>query len=448
MKILINISDSWTHRHLRYSMITAYSRDKQYTCKVGFDAGMLLRRIGTPNNIEEDLLFVSMVVYHIDKLVPRETGVDGWSRIFEVNIPVLAPDIWNTSKEILVRALNFLTGDKWSFKFSERKLELFQPIKRRSSKYPAIGACNVGGISLFSGGLDSLIGVINLLENTEGTVIGVAHHDKSGGDCAAQDRLLSYLNQEYPGRLQTVQIFCGPQVCDKLDTSLRSRSFLFLGLGVSCSSMMGLSEMTMPENGMIALNPPLTPSRRGSCSTRTAHPHFLKLFNELVLNLGIMVVATNPYGLMTKGEMTKACNNLQLLSLVADKSVSCGKRGRFRTYLPNVPSGAHGCGCCVPCLYRRAALYCLGIDNEPYGIDITTENLDASKGYSFDFRDMLSFICSDIDDQHMRRLLLTSSPFIDSEITDYVALIQRGRAEVREWLRGKASNNKLRQWGI
>lgn len=47
------------------------------------------------------------------------------------------------------------------------------------------------------------------------------------------------------------------------------------------------------ENGFIGLNIPLTGGRKGTCSTRTTHPHFLRQFNDILETVGIKNTITN-----------------------------------------------------------------------------------------------------------------------------------------------------------
>ena len=59
-------------------------------------------------------------------------------------------------------------------------------------------------------------------------------------------------------------------------------------------------DVTIPENGSVSLNFPLSPSRRASCSTRTTHPLFLKQLQKLIHSLGLQPCLINPYVKMTK----------------------------------------------------------------------------------------------------------------------------------------------------
>ncbi len=94
--------------------------------------------------------------------------------------------------------------------------------------------------------------------------------------------------------------------------------FLSLALLVANSSN-EKTEVFIPENGLISLNLPLTPARGGSHSTKTTHPKYISLLNEIFDKVGIKNKIINPYRFMTKGEMfakTKifiSSNSLQIL---------------------------------------------------------------------------------------------------------------------------------------
>ncbi len=117
--------------------------------------------------------------------------------------------------------------------------------------------------------------------------------------------------------------------------SQRSRSLMYLAYGVLAATSTAryqdgqTVDLYVCENGFIGLNPPLTPARVGSLSTRTTHPVVFAHFRSLLAALGLRVNISNPYQAMTKGEMLLNCKNQELLGKFASKSTSCG---RFKTY--------------------------------------------------------------------------------------------------------------------
>jgi hypothetical protein len=115
-----------------------------------------------------------------------------------------------------------------------------------------------------------------------------------------------------------------------------------------------LVDLYVCENGLIALNPPLTPRRMGSHSTRTAHPYFFQGVRKLLSALEMPVQISNPYCHTTKGEMVARHYDRPKFEAFAAETVSCGKWKRKNEQ----------CGRCVPCLIRRASLYAGNVSDE------------------------------------------------------------------------------------
>ncbi|MGQ9689662.1 MAG: Qat anti-phage system QueC-like protein QatC [Desulfobaccales bacterium] len=311
-----------------------------------------------PANTGESVLgflFIALAVWAADKLVPRRPQPDAWSRNIRLEFP--APPPWAGLIEDLAPLLNFLTGDNWTLKPRQARINL-----NLAGGWPH--AWQPTAATLFSGGLDSLIGVIDLLEQGHRLVL-VSHYDY-GQLAAVQQTLAAALARHYgPDRLfhlgGRVQIE-GPEL------TLRSRSLLYVALGLTAiRAFPGGLPLFIPENGWISLNPPLTLNRLGTYSTRTTHPDVLDKLVGLWRGARLSQDLVNPYQDLTKGEMAARCANPRLLKELAPLSVSCARpmAGRWR----QEPGGA--CGYCYPCLVRRAALHRLGWDRgEDYRVDV------------------------------------------------------------------------------
>ena len=212
------------------------------------------------------------------------------------------------------------------------------------------------GVMLFSGGLDSLIGALDRLEAGERLLL-VSHYD-FGQLAAIQQSLAAALLGHYgPDRVHHLGLRV--QFPQAPELSMRSRSLLYLALGLAAASSFGAATpLIIPENGWISLNPPLTTNRLGSCSTRTTHPYFLEQLTGLWQEAGLANPLVNPYKNLTKGEMVRGCRNRDLLGQLFGMSLSCA-----RPVVSRWQGGAAGaCGYCYPCLMRRAALHTLGWD--------------------------------------------------------------------------------------
>src|SRR5690606_3672172 len=88
----------------------------------------------------------------------------------------------------------------------------------------------------------------------------VGHHDpRLPGPFGDQKATLKHITRAYPDRTRPLLLSVGAS--SGVDTTLRSRSFLFLALGLYAAAALGdRAPLLIPENGMIALNVPLTPS--------------------------------------------------------------------------------------------------------------------------------------------------------------------------------------------
>lgn len=221
--------------------------------------------------------------------------------------------------------------------------------------------------SLFSGGMDSLISTINLMEQKENTLL--FGHAGEGLTKNAQTNILNVLNAKYPEIEHTLIDLWMSFPDDYIpeggnDANTRSRSFLFIGFALfSITGTKNIKELMIPENGLIALNIPLEITRVGSFSTRTTHPFYLSLWNNLLKNLGMELSVYNPYWNKTKGEMANECLNKDILFETMGLSFSCSSPGKARW---KGLSPQH-CGYCVPCLIRRAAMHkAFGRDSTVY----------------------------------------------------------------------------------
>lgn len=315
-----------------------------------------LAKIGVfPSAIAIDLLVLAAHVQAADTRVSRITqSQDSWTRELRLVVPVSDVEVWRKATSTLTRALDFLTGDLWTIEF--RPLPNDLPSIIPTGTLPLEGA-PFDGVSLFSGGLDSLIGAVDMLQGDKTPLL--VSHAGDGTTSSAQSDCYHKLKEEYKtnqfNRLRLWMDMATVKAKDgQRETTTRGRSFLFFAAGIFAGS--GLSKsftLTVPENGLIALNVPLDPLRLGSHSTRTTHPFYIARWNELLQIVGIPGKIVNPYWNRTKGEMVADCSNKKLLRALTPHSMSCSSpsKGRWQQ-LP-----AQHCGYCLPCLIRRAALY-------------------------------------------------------------------------------------------
>lgn len=446
MQVSVDISPTKVTAH-EGAVVSLMSNGSKLS-ELYFDFSTLLKMVRQPTDPSLDFLLVASTVYAIDKLIPRSTARDGWQRSFAVTVPVKNSTVWSANTDTICRCLCFLSGDNWRMSFTERSRSIVRKkrLKRRVRRNYVRGEA----ASLFSGGLDSLIGAIDRLEGVPGeSICFVGHHDPAiSGVQKDQEQLLKVLEAAFPKRFRSVLVGIG-HLGKGEEMTMRSRSLLFVALGLVVADHLGASTpLFLPENGTIAVNVPLTPSRRGSCSTRTAHPHYLSLLQQWIDNIGLCHPIGNPLLGKTKGEAVVQCKNQSVLKKTALLSTSCAKPGHKRWW---VRRDASACGCCMPCIYRRASLHTLGLDTESYGYDICADEIDVADPNSEvadDLRACLSFLRRNHSIADVAKMLISNGPLPPLEVLSHADTVCRAMDEIRKLFRDRGSPSLKRMAGL
>jgi 7-cyano-7-deazaguanine synthase in queuosine biosynthesis len=169
------------------------------------------------------------------------------------------------------------------------------------------------------------------------------------------------------------------------ESTSRSRGLLFAAFGVYAAAAHGCRTLAVPENGLLAVNPPLSPGRVAAASTRSVHPRTLDLLNATVSAVGGSVTVVNPFLHHTKGEVVRVALDAGLGADDLAVTLGCArppaKRGRRH----------HHCGRCHACLVRRAGLRAaLGHDPTGYETDLARLPLDGDR--AVDLRAVLGWL--------------------------------------------------------
>lgn len=411
--------------------------------RMGFGIGHALDQLAflglQPSERAIDLVVLAALVNAGDTRVSRKLNAqDGWTREIDLYIPVSDSAVWTASTKSIESMLRFLSGDRWRVFFRERT-------KRTRSLAAAPTCLAIDGltkVSLLSGGLDSLIGAVDLLSDSERPLFVSHYWDSETAKAQAYilDRLENRFGKEAFKSLRGRLGFDKHHLTtEETENTQRGRSFLFYSLAtLAASAIDGRTMVDIPENGLIALNVPLDPLRFGALSTRTAHPHFIASMQRLIDALTLDVELNNPYRHMTKGEMVANCADKPFLEKIVANSMSCSSpaKARYKKLSPR------HCGYCVPCLIRRASLE-VGLD----GDDETLYTVEDLKGH---------ILASDQPEgEHVRSFQLMAKrirakpalakilvhkpgPLHDEpdEIADYAEVFLRGVLEVAELLKG------------
>ena len=374
-----------------------------------------------------DLLYISLSVFAADKLYIRENATDSWSRDLELYIPVLELEEWERVTSTLEKMVCFLSGDKWKFHFRKRKLTNIEESHFNKMQKTKMEIKEYDQVSMLSGGLDSFIGAIDILEtNKECKTLFVAHYGGGKGVKNFQNILKGHLIEQYALEERDFHQYYAKIIASVEDTT-RTRSFMFFSHAVAVASTLGKPvNLIIPENGLISLNIPSTFSRLGTSSTRTTHPHYLKLFQQLLNELEIPVTFKNPYQFMTKGEMLIGCKNQEFMQNNVANTMSCSHPDYGRMLKE---TEARHCGYCLPCVIRQAAIKRAGIRDDTSYRDSNFEsgktarmNLNSYKLGFEKFNPKYAF------------MTIQKSGSITENIEEYIRLYLRGMQEVKEYL--------------
>ncbi|WP_026530172.1 hypothetical protein [Haematomicrobium sanguinis] len=405
---------------------TFYWHGKASTNYFKASIGPLLGDFGAVNNRNIDLVRIAAAVLAADRSASRSGSLSRWNqRDISLTVDVLAMTPWNDVRIDLERLLGFLTGDIWHFAF-----------QRRTGNPEQIGTIGIDAkrVVLLSGGADSAAGALlsarELATRDEKQIL--VSHWASPTLSPLQTRIAKEIERLAPGtQADHVKVHLARGRRSPSGTSYgrenssRSRSFLFIALGLAVASVNKIP-LWIPENGYASINPPLSRSRRGSLSTKTTHPKFLGDLISLLDSVGAHSDLVNPYANITKGEMfaqVRDAFGVEVASAFLSETSSCSHTGA-KTYgiSPKV-----ACGVCFGCVLRRASFAASGVADTttylvPSGAKQTAWVADKSV-----IPAMRDFLREPFGESDLARLQLPSGVSL-AEVNE---LCRRGREELR-----------------
>lgn len=368
-----------------------------------------------------DLTRIAGAAYLADRLSGRPTA---FTRRLHLTVEVTDPaPCEGEPANQLAQLLTWLTGDTW-------EIELVQDPTARPEPSSDVSADAATSVALLSGGLDSYLGALHLLSSLDEFPLLVGHYDTATAVRRAQNTIRSWLQESYAAAPSYTQIEF-TQTAGKKESSSRSRSLLFMALGVAIASSRQATTLFVPENGFTSLNLPLHPNRAGALSTRSTHPETFYRVNALLDTLGLAVSVTNPFADYTKGEEMR---------LVADShppagwertsslTVSCSKLDGARIKGGN---STLNCGLCYACVTRRGAFIAAEVDDTTIYLSdsLTGKARDELLERRYSDRAAISYASAQgIDDDAIDAG--TWPPDADLDVVSDLA--RRGLAELRE----------------
>lgn len=381
-----------------------------------------------PSSVIADLLNVALTVYSADLTVSRSLAGDDWTRSFMVDMPVDDLALWCSAKASLESTLEFLSGDHWSFRFRSHP----QPESNTPRVVP--DSRQFDEVCLFSGGVDSLVGALDLLASGK-RVLLVGHYG-GGSTSRFQREVYDIMRTKFEEAVYALRFqVLPPQVVRQdadaaAEETQRSRSFLFFALGLTVADALAPEvPLFVPENGLISLNVPMTGSRSGSASTRTTHPYYVKCFRSLLAALGARHDLVLPYRFKTKAEMIKECAAPELLRQLVPMTISCAHPDQRRRQ--RLSPGGH-CGHCFPCILRRATVAEAGFPDASYDLDLLTSRPSAKTKTGENLR-AVRLATERLSTMSRHKLpfeVLKSGPIPAEEIRRFADVYRRGMNEL------------------
>lgn len=320
-----------------------------------------------------DLIEIIAAVHLADRLSKRPSAVqagNSWSRHIRVHMGVRDPAHWDHPEleASLTSILMWLTDDRWEFKFSTR-----QASARRAESVQFLFEQPAGGdvLALFSGGLDSVAGVIDDIEaGVRPIALSVGSNGRMRG---RQSAVLQQVARTVGSSLPGVPVRLHLRHTPAVEQSQRARGFAFLGLAATAAVSLGLQKIHVYENGVGALNLPYTAAQSGAHGTHSMHPMTLLRMEEFLRRaLSADLTITNRCQFDTKAEMCRRLATKHWPALQASQSCDTAFAARV--------SGPEACGQCTSCIFRRQSLHGAGLGH-----------LDSVSGYRLDVLDPSSW---------------------------------------------------------
>ncbi len=337
----------------------------------GLDA--YLHLLGPVRDANVEFVRLAVAVFAADRSTPRRMAQTNWSRRhFEIVVPMYNPTRWEAVRDDLESIVGFLTGDQWSFRFVQDETPRLAPVSYHAG---------VSRVVLLSGGADSAIGALLARHSDPVGLQALVSHVSATSIAPVQRSLVRAIEAVQPGpsfrhhqfhlsrRRKQVGGATFPH-----ENSSRSRSLLFLSLGLAVASIERV-QLSVPENGFASLNPALSPDQRGSLSTKTTHPAYLDGLKQVLGVVGAHADLVNPFAMMTKGEMFQEAADLlgsDRASKLLSTTHSCSHTGQRSLRIPVTAQ----CGVCFGCLVRRSAFLAANLqDVSNYMLNSTDERV-------------------------------------------------------------------------
>ena len=321
-------------------------------------------RLGLPDFVQSvyhlpdrflDLLEIAAYVFAGDRLTlrGRKNTVEyhSWARNLHYVMRVRDHAFWSRSdvQDALRAALLFMTGDQ-SYDFTFQPGHSTPPADLFDSEVFQVEAADSLSVMLFSGGLDSLAGAVQRLEETNDRVCLVSHQSSQPSIVRTQDSLVKALQGEYPGRVHHYRFRTNLRRIRAKEETQRTRSFLYVSIAFAIAHAFGRDRVFVYENGITSLNFTRRDDLLNARASRTTHPQTLGRLAQLFSIIAERPISMEtPFLWKTKSDVVDVLIASGFGHLIPS-SVSCSHTFKSET-------NATHCGECFQCIDRRIGAY-------------------------------------------------------------------------------------------
>jgi 7-cyano-7-deazaguanine synthase in queuosine biosynthesis len=356
-----DVPSEYRDKTLRYHLIGKDDKHpRKVTLKIGDIRSTLFKEIPDRFN---DLLEIATYVYCADQEIVRgqrnaETFGSYWRRHFHFVIPVRDTQFWQSAEvtNCLEQTLGFLSDDHYEFEFIEHTEKVTLQYYLDINENGAMLGCPEQ-VVMFSGGLDSLGGVVDEIINQKRRVVLVNH--RSTGKLDKRYQALEGLIENKASescKPTHIRVTVNKREDMNNEYTQRSRSFLFVTIGATIAKMLGLNSVRFYENGVISLNLPICAQVVGGKATRTTHPRVINGFQKLLSMVADKsFIVENPFINKTKGEVVELIGKAGCENMIGP-SISC-------THTWEMTLKHSHCGTCSQCIDRRFAIIAAGMEH-------------------------------------------------------------------------------------
>jgi len=302
------------------SLFKSYDADKDLNNNF-----LLFKEIST-KSIE--LQKIGIVLYYLEN---SKKNID------EIYFETVNIKWWTNHIKFFEDIYYYLTNNTIEIKLKEVKGPILNYKERKS---------NYNDLVLFSGGLDSLIGILYLSQKGENFVLS---HTKTSKNMFGKAKALYNLSKTLK-QFPLININAQFKAHSIKPESPQTRTLLFILNSIPICEFYGINNIKIFENVALMVNPPISPY---AIPTKTTRPELIIAFNKFFKDfLDFKLKIELPFRFYTKAEIIAAFKSSQE---IMTKSYSCfNYRGKTKM-----------CGKCYGCFIRMISLSANSII-EPY----------------------------------------------------------------------------------